>query len=104
MLAESEYRDMLNDNTWTGIHTKGTKSVFQAGGKNSKGHQGTGEGPKCWNGCGGRHVVQDCKPSCTPSAARRLSRAKKTTILDPIDSCNENIQTRPSVTNPNYRP
>jgi hypothetical protein len=36
--------------------------------------------------------------------ARRISRAKKTTILDSIDSCNENIQTRPSVTNPNYRP
>ena len=61
MLAKSEYRDMLNNNTWTGIHKKGTESAFQAGGKNSKGHQGTGEGPECWNGCGARHMVQDCK-------------------------------------------
>jgi hypothetical protein len=74
MLAKSEYHDMLNDNTWTGIHTKGTESVFQAGGKNSKGHQGNGEGPECWNGCGGRHMVQDCKK---PLDQKRISANKK---------------------------
>jgi hypothetical protein len=74
MLAESEYRDLLNDNTWTGIHTKGTESVFQAGGKNSKGHQGAGEGPECWNSCGGRHVVQDCKK---PLDQNRIAANKK---------------------------
>ena len=26
-LAQSEYRDMLNDNTWNGIHTEGTEST-----------------------------------------------------------------------------
>jgi hypothetical protein len=74
MLAESEYRDMLNNNTWTGIHTKGTKPVFQAGGKNSKGHKGTGKGPECWNGCGGCHVVQDCKK---PLDQNRITANKK---------------------------
>lgn len=33
MLAKSEYCNMLNENTWTGTHTKGSKSVFQAGSK-----------------------------------------------------------------------
>jgi hypothetical protein len=44
-----------------------------------------------------------------PSQPLRLAASQKTTILDPIDSCNENIQTRPvrdkselpSVTYPN---
>ena len=60
MLAESEYRDMLNDNTWTGIHTKGSESIFQVGGSNTQ-ETPDDEGPECWNGCGGRHMVQDCK-------------------------------------------
>ena len=73
MLAESEYRDMLNENTWTGIHTKGSESVFQAGTKNAKGHQER-EGPECWNGCGGRHMVQDCKK---PHDQKRIAANKK---------------------------
>lgn len=74
MLAESKYRNILNNNTWTGIHTKGSKSVFQAGSKNSKGHHGNGEGPKCWNGCGGHHMVQDCKK---PLSQKRIKASKK---------------------------
>jgi hypothetical protein len=74
MLAESEYRDMLNENTWTGIHTKGNESIFQAGQKNSKGNQGNGDGPECWNGCGGNHMVQDCKK---PIDQNRVNANKK---------------------------
>jgi hypothetical protein len=56
VLAESEYRDYVNDNLWTGVHTKGTDSVF---------HNSTstpGKAPECWN-CLGPHRIDDCKQS-----------------------------------------
>jgi hypothetical protein len=58
MLAESEYRDnCVNDNLWSGVHTKGTDSVF---------HNSTGtpakRDPECWN-CLGPHRIDVCKQS-----------------------------------------
>ncbi len=57
-LAQSEYRDMLNDNTWNGVHTKGTESIFQTGGTNGPPRIGAFE-PDCWN-CAGKHRVDEC--------------------------------------------
>jgi hypothetical protein len=56
MLAESEYRDYVNDNLWSGVHTKGTNSVFH----NSS--ESPAKGPECWN-CLGPHRIEDCKQS-----------------------------------------
>jgi hypothetical protein len=55
MLAESEYRDYVNDNLSSGVHTKGTDSVFH----NSTGMPAKG-GPECWN-CLGPHRIDECK-------------------------------------------
>jgi hypothetical protein len=68
-LAQSEYRDMLNDNTWNGIHTKGTDSIFQAGGGPPKG----GFEPECWN-CTGKHRVDECTQ---PKDQKRIEANRK---------------------------
>jgi hypothetical protein len=57
MLAESEYRDYVNDNLWSGVHTKGTDSVFH----NSTATPAKGD-PECWN-CLGPHRIDECKQS-----------------------------------------
>ena len=54
-IAESEYRDMLTLNTWTGAHTTGD-SVFHAGAK--PGGTGLFE-PTCFN-CNGLHHIKQC--------------------------------------------
>jgi hypothetical protein len=64
---------MQNDNTWMGIHTKDTELASTAGINNFK-EKVAGEGPECWNGCGGRHMIQDCKK---PINQKRLSASKK---------------------------
>jgi hypothetical protein len=57
MLAESEYRDYVSDNLWSGGHTKGTDSVFH----NSTGTPAKGD-PEYWN-CLGPHRIDECKQS-----------------------------------------
>jgi hypothetical protein len=52
-LAESEYRDMMLDNKWTGVLTTG-ESAFNAGMGNDRFK------PECFN-CGGDHHAKECK-------------------------------------------
>jgi hypothetical protein len=51
-LAEAEYRDLHLDCKWTGIHTTGGESVFNAG-------HNRAWTPTCFN-CGGPHTDKEC--------------------------------------------
>jgi hypothetical protein len=79
ILAQSEYHDMLNNNTWNGIHTKGMDSIFQAGGTN--GPPKGGFEPECWN-CAGKHCVDECTqpkdPNHIETNRKKLLEQKKT--------------------------
>jgi hypothetical protein len=71
-LAESKYRNMLQDNKWTSVHTTG-EAAFQSG--MDKGHFK----PECFN-CGGSHHAKECTK---PRDEKRIheSMAKFRTML-----------------------
>jgi hypothetical protein len=80
-LAENRYQEMVELGHWTGVHTKGTGSVFNATQK--QGGKGATNTPRptgvCWN-CGGDHLLTACtrtKNEALIEANKQLFRANK---------------------------
>jgi hypothetical protein len=75
LLAESEYRELVEESKWNGVSTTGTKSIFAAGTPGNPGP--SGKTIVCFN-CGGSHILTSCP---TPKDEQRIL-ANRTKFFD----------------------